>query len=104
MGKPSASILSRDESQSLGNGLLERFSRASSYAPQNGFQFGEGLLNGREIGRIRRQKQKTTSSGFNGLSHAGSLVNAQIIQNDDLPRLQTGGEHLLNVDLKGSGI
>jgi len=32
MGKPAASILSRDESQSLGNGLLEGFARRAPRA------------------------------------------------------------------------
>ncbi len=45
MGKPTESILGRNEDQSLGNRVLERFSRASAYPSQKGFQFGEGFLN-----------------------------------------------------------
>ncbi len=104
MGKPAERILGRDMSQRLCNGLLKVFARASSHPPQKGFEFGEGLLNGREVWRIRRQKHESTAFGFDGLFHPASQVNTQIIQDHELSRTQAGSEHLLNVDFKGSGI
>jgi hypothetical protein len=44
MTKSPESILSRNKSQRLSNRLLVRFSRASTYPPQNRLEFGERLL------------------------------------------------------------
>jgi len=104
MGKPTESVLGGDERQSLGNGLLEIFACACSDPSQKGFQFGEGFLNRREIGRVSRQKQETTAFGFDGLFYPASQVNTQIIQDHDLSGVQAGGKDLLDVDLKGGGI
>ena len=104
MGKPPESILNGDQIQSGCNGLLELFPRTSSYPPQKGFQFGERLFNRREIRRVSRQKQEATPFGFDGLLHAASQVNREMIQDHDLPWLEAWGEHLLDVDLKSGAI
>src|SRR5216683_347110 len=104
MGKPSESILSRDERQSLGNSLLEIFACACSDPSQKDFQFGEGFLNRREIGRVSRQKQETTAFGFDGLFDPASQVNTQIIQDHELSGMQAGGKDLLDVGLKSGAI
>ena len=77
MGKPSTSILGSDKEQRLGNSLLKRFSCTSPLSAQTCLHFGERLFNGREIRRISRQEQETAPSGFNGLSHTRSLMNAE---------------------------
>lgn len=100
MKKPAESILRRDEGQSGRNRLLQRFARAGTDPSQTGFQFGECLFNGREIGRIGRQEEEAAASGFNGGSHPRPLVNREIIQNHQLTRLQAGGQKLLHIDLK----
>jgi len=104
MGKPAESILGRDESQRLCNGLLKVFAGASAHPSQKGFEFGESFLNGREVWRIRRQKHEPTAFGFDGLPHPASQMNTQIIQDHELPRAQAGSKYLLNVDFKGGGI
>src|SRR5512135_1247227 len=104
MSKPTESISRRDEIQSLSNGILKCIPATSTYPSQKGLQFGERLLNGREIGRVGRQEQETTSSGFNGLPHARPLMNAQVIQDHDLPWFQTGSKKLFHIELKSSAI
>ena len=104
MTKPPASILSRNEGQCLGNGLLQGFPRASADPSQKGFQLGERFLNGREIGGVRRQKEQATASGFDGLLDTRPLVNTQIIQNHDLSRMQAGSQNLLHVACKRGSI
>jgi hypothetical protein len=104
MGEPATSILVGDQLQRSGNGLLERSTCTSTNLPQKRLQFGECLFDGREIGRIRRQEEQTASSGFNGLLHPGPQVDREIIQDHDLPRVQTGSQDLLDVDLKGHAI
>src|SRR5258708_17272721 len=104
MGKPAASILGCDQGQRLSNGLLERFACASPNTAQKGLQFGESLLDRREIRRIGRQKQEAAALGFNGLPNPCSLMNAQIIQDHDLSRAQSGCEDVLNVECKGARV
>src|SRR6266700_3087090 len=57
---------------------------------------GERLFNGREIRRISRQEQETAPSGFNGLSHTRSLMNAQVIQDHDLTWFEAGSKQRHN--------
>jgi hypothetical protein len=104
MKEPPTSILSRNEGQSLSDGLLEGFACASTHPSQHRLQFGERLFNGREIGRIGRQEEKAAPLGFDGLPHTGSQMNAQVIQDDDLSRAQAGGQQLLHIDLKSGRI
>ena len=104
MGKPTESILGGNEKQCLGNGLLKRFSRTSALSTQTRLHFGEGLFNRREIGRIRRQEQKVTASGFDRLFHTRPLMDAQIIQDHDLSWLEAGSKQLLYIDLKSGSI
>jgi hypothetical protein len=104
MSKPTEGISRRDECQSSRNRLLEIFAGASTHPSQERFQFGESLFNRREIRRISRQKQETTAFGFDGLFHPVSQVNAQVIQDDNLPSLQAWSKDLLDVDFKGARI
>src|SRR6266566_4313918 len=104
MGKPTESVLGSNEKQRLGNSLLESFSRTSAPSTQKRLHFGESLFNRGEIGRIRRQEQEVTTSGFDSLSHARSLMNAQIIQDHDLSGAQAGSKQLLYIDLKSGSI
>jgi hypothetical protein len=104
MRKPSASIGCSDEIQSGGNGLLERFRCASTCPPQHALQFGEGFFNGRQIRRVGRQKQQATADRFNGVLDPRSQMNREIIEDHDLPGMQAGGQHLLDVEFKGRPI
>src|SRR5581483_625071 len=104
MSKPAESILGSDESQSLGNGLLQVFARASAQPTQGGLQLGESLLNGREVRRVSRQKQEATAASFNGLLDARSQVNREIIQDHNLSRFEAGSQDLFHVKVKGGSI
>ena len=104
MGKPTESILGSDKRQSLGNRLLEILACACSDPSQKGFQFGEGFLNRREIGRVSRQKHETTATSFDGLFDPASQVNTQIIQDHDLSGMQARSKHLLHRNGKGRSI
>src|SRR5258708_37909068 len=104
MGKPTESVLGSDEKQRLGNSLLESFSRTSALSTQKRLHFGESLFNRREIGRIRKEEQEVSPSGFDSLFHTRSLMNAQIIQDHDLSGTPAGSKQLLYIDLKSGSI
>jgi hypothetical protein len=104
MSKPPESIRCGDEIQSGSNGILKRFTCPGSLSAQHGFQFGERFLNGREIGRIGGQKQQATAASFNGRADPRRQVDREIIEHDDLPWAQTGGQDLFDIDLKRSAV
>jgi hypothetical protein len=58
--------------------FLERFSCASRSATQGRLQLGESFLKRRKIWA----KEKLTAASFDGASHPGSLLDAQIIHHD----------------------
>ncbi len=54
MAEPPTRILSRDSEQGLADGFLKRFPRSGSRSSQIHLELGEGLFDGREVGRIAR--------------------------------------------------
>ena len=52
------------------------------------FQFGEDLFDGVEVGGIGRQEQKPGSASPDGAAHCLALVATEIIEDDDVARLQ----------------
>ena len=68
---------------------------------QKGFQFGEGLFNGIEIGTVRRQESQCGADGFDGLAHGGLLVEGEIVEHDDGARTKRRHEDLLDVREEG---
>ena len=59
MTKLSKRILGSDGQQSLSDRFLQRLSCSSSSSSQERLKLGEGLFNGREIGRIGGPKEQT---------------------------------------------
>ena len=90
MSEPAASILGSDLIQSVLESLVQVLAGTSTDSAQEGLQLGESPFNGREIGRIRRQKPHVTAFRLDGLANLGTGVGAQIIQHHDLTGLQTG--------------
>lgn len=64
------------------------------------FEFGEKHFNRIEVGRVRGQIADACADGFDGLSHVGALVTAEIVGDDDIAWLQGGAEDLAYIDKK----
>ena len=58
-------------------------------------ELGEGILDGIEIGTVRRQVEQRCPACFDRLSDAVDLVGGQIVHDDDVGRPQERGQHLL---------
>lgn len=58
---------------------------------------GEGLLDGVEIGRVRRQVPEPGAGGPNHVPDGGRLVGAEIVHDDDVAGLQHRDELLLDI-------
>src|SRR5579884_551551 len=104
MSKPTERISGSNAIQCGCNGLLERFPAASTCPPQQRLQLGKSLFDGRKVRRVRRQKQETAATSFNGVLDTRSQVNREIIQDHNLPRTQAGSKDLLHIDRKSGAI
>ena len=61
------------------------------------FDFGEGLLDRIEIGRVRRQEPEPCACGFDDPAKGGRFVATEIVHDDDVASLQ--GRHELLLDI-----
>jgi len=71
---------------------------------QGRFELGEDLFDWVEIGAIGRQIEQICALGFDGLSDARDLVGGQIVHDDDISGLESGGEELLGPDPEGLAV
>lgn len=104
MSKPPLRILSRNRREGLDECLLKSLSCASASLAQVGFEFREGLLNGRKIRGVGRQKEHLASASFDSLTNAFSFVDLQSIHHHDLPWLQARPQDLLDLQFEGHPI
>ena len=102
--KPSERILGSDREQRLSNRFLECLSCSRPSPSQERLDFGEGLFNRREIGRISGKKEQLTASILNQLLHACSLVGPSIVHDDELSGRQIRDKHLFDIRFKSGGI
>ncbi len=68
---------------------------------QKGFQFGECLLDGIEVGTVRRQKAHQRPDLLDGGAHLRLFVHGEIVEHDDIARPQRRHEHLLDIGEEG---
>jgi hypothetical protein len=68
------------------------------------FQLGEHLLDGIEIGTIRRQEEKPGPDRADGPSHGVALVTAEIVHDDDVAGLERRHEELLDIGFEAFAI
>src|SRR5450631_1724047 len=88
VGEVADGISGCDGSDGLNNGIQKGINRLSMKPTQDAFDFGKRIFNGREVRRIRWQKQNLTAMIGEHLYHNRRMVNAQIVQNDDVASTQ----------------
>src|SRR5215831_10744353 len=76
VSEPGRGIVAGNRLDGETNGFLERLLGARSQPAQDGFDLGERLLNGREVGRVRRQEEQLAAARFNGLANTVGFVGA----------------------------
>lgn len=65
------------------------------------FEFGEGELDRIEIGTVGWQELEASAALFDGGAHRGLLVRCEIVQDDDIARVERRGEDLLDIGQEG---
>ncbi len=64
---------------------------------EQGLELGKELLDGIQIGRVRRQIAQLCPCRFNGFAYASHRVTAQVVGNDDIAGLERGTEEIPDV-------
>lgn len=64
---------------------------------QERFQFGEGELDGIEVGAVGRQESEMGACGLDRRPHLGRFVHRQVVEYDDVAALQRRHQDLLDV-------
>lgn len=100
MRKPAAGILGRERLQTTSNRLLQGVVRARSHAPQERFQLGEGLFDGRQVGGGGREPEDLALLLGDGLAHPLARGGTHVIEHHHLPGLQAWSQHLFHVGFK----
>lgn len=73
------------------------FKAARARGTEEGFQFGEGELDRVEIGTVGRQELQACAARFHGRPYLGLFVRREIVQHDDIARVQSRGKDLLDI-------
>ncbi len=79
VAKPGAGIVRGDRRKTRGDGVLTRGPGPRPGVPQRGLELAEGVFDGREVGRIRRQEADVAAVHGDELTNREILVNAQIV-------------------------
>jgi hypothetical protein len=104
MLKPTKSITARHLGHRRSNGIYQCLAASRGCPAQAGFDLGERLFNGREVWRVRWEKEQGAPARLHQVTNRLALMRRQVIQDDDLARLEGRCQHLTDVCLKDEGI
>ena len=80
------------------------FDRSFGGFSKQRFELGEHLLDGIEIGTIRRQEEKPCADRTDGAAYGVALVAAEIVHDDDVAGLERRHEELLDIGFEAFAI
>lgn len=75
--------------------------RAWSGGAEKRLQFGEGLLNGIEIGAVRRKEPQDGAGLLDGRAHFGLFVRREVVEDDDVASSECRHQDLIDVGAEG---
>ena len=94
----------REECERGGGECDDVVEGARPHGPEEGFQLGERHLDRIEVGTVGRQKADSRAGRLDRRADLGLLVDGEIIEDDDIPRLERRCQHLLHVRAKADGV
>ena len=90
-------VLRSDGSEGLTEAVFESEHRTSFGSAEELLDLGPALLDGIEVGGIRRQIAKLGSALLNQITHALHFVSGQIVHHHDVAGLELRAQHLFDV-------
>src|SRR5450631_3936673 len=104
MTKKALAMIRLERTESLDQGGLKLIEGAGRGPAQMGLEFGEGQLDGIEIGTVRRQVAHLGPTGGDQLPDARHLMGGEVVEDDDVAGTQFGTENVLEVSGENLGI
>jgi hypothetical protein len=71
---------------------------------QQGFHFGEGLLDWIEVWRVGGQEEELGLGGADRCTNGAALMAAEVVHDDDVARREDGQENLLDISVEARAI
>jgi hypothetical protein len=71
---------------------------------EQGLELGEDLLDRIEVGAVGRQEEQFCTDRADGTAHSFAFVAAEIVNDDDVARLQRWHQHLLDISQEALAI
>ena len=102
--EPGLGVLWADAGEEFCDGLVKRLCCSCFGVSQELFEFGPGLLDGIEVGRVRGQIEYFRADGLDPLANASNLMRAQVVHDDDIAGLQRGAEDVVEVGQEDLGV
>lgn len=93
-----------EERERTGEKLADRVKRAGTRGAEPGLQFREGEFDRVEVRTIGRQKLQRGSCPFDGRSDVRLLVDAEIVEDDDVARMEGRDQDLFDVGQKAGRV
>ena len=93
-------MLRREAFDGGGNGLAEFVEGSFGGFSQEGFELGEDLLDGIEVGTVGREIEESGSDLFDSLANALDFVGGEIVHEDDVSRGERRDQLLADVGEK----
>ena len=87
--------------QDAGDGVPESVARTLACLSEQRLEFGEGLLDGIEVGAVGRQINQFGSHALDRLPDPGHLVAGQVIHDDGIACAESRGEDLFDIGAEG---
>ncbi len=81
----------------LANGPPQRIDGPDGCFPQQRLRLREHHLDRVQVGAVGRQEQQSYPGGLKGVANAGSLVDRQVVHDQDIAARQAGNNLLLDV-------
>jgi hypothetical protein len=107
MGEVCGTFRLRDVLKTSGDGLAEMFDRVRGFLEgvrsdlaKDGFEFGEELLNGVEIGTVCWEVNKKRATCFDRFSDTDALVNIDVVHEHDVTSFQRWSKNLFDIGNK----
>ena len=81
----------------LADGVIDVIDGPGRSLAQQSFEFGEDLLDGVQVRGVFGQEEQLGAGLSNGPANTLALVRAEIVEDDDVARLEGGHEELLDI-------
>lgn len=104
MPKKASAMLGSEVGEALGEGDLQIVEGARGRLAQVGLEFGERLFDGVEIRAVGGQVAHARSASRDQFHDRGGLVDAQVVEDDDIAGFELWAKHLAHIDREDFGI